>query len=235
MSYSEVVEERDGLRVRLVLDDGPSEPYDDGGSPLLRLKFGDFYSLTRWAGAEQVTEITSYVVDDGIIEAAARWWAEESDVFERYLRAFHGTTEVKWYDSRDGDYAYVTFDTADWRAEMGLTDEYLASHAGIVLADMTEWRAYVEGDVYGYVVERLAPVVDQDDLTYARETLGGDARYDDVVTLAEGRAGIACAEGVGVWVEVEDGSLWGLYGTDYAVKAAYEAFDAELAEIVASR
>jgi hypothetical protein len=37
---------------------------------------------------------------------------------------------------------------------LGLTDEYLAEHPDVDPAGMGEWKAYCEGEVYGYVVER---------------------------------------------------------------------------------
>ena len=147
---SEVLEERGDLRVRLVLDDYPAEPYDDGRSPILRL-----YPLRSWGGwrADHIDTIGGYVpaaMDD--IVTAAEKWAGEPDLFGRYLRMFHGTTEVQWYDGRPGggDYIYVTFDTADWRAHHGIGDD----RAGAV--DMDDWRAYCEGDVYGHIIEQRA-------------------------------------------------------------------------------
>ncbi len=143
--------EHPNRRALIVLDTSPTEPYDDGGSPILRLDISRNYGEWR---AEQITSITSHLVDDRIVTAAGRW-GSDTDVFERYLRIFHGTTKVEWHDSRSngGDYVYATFDTAAWREEMGLTDEYVAAHPDINLASMTEWIAYVNGDCYGIVVE----------------------------------------------------------------------------------
>ena len=147
---SDVLETCRDMRVRLVLDNYPAEPYDDGRSPILRL-----YPLRSWGGwrADHIDTIGGYVpaaMDD--IVTAAEKWAGEPDLFGRYLRMFHGTTEVQWYDGRPGggDYIYVTFDTADWRQH-----HQIEPHQHDVI-DMTEWRAYCEGDVYGYVIEQRA-------------------------------------------------------------------------------
>lgn len=184
-------------RVRIVRDnDFPSEPYNDGGSPILRLH------PSSWSGewdAEQITSITSHVIDSAIEKAAAHF-GREPDRFERYMRIFHGTTDVKWWDSRGnggGDYVYVTFDTADWRTEVGLTDEWIAQHADHFtkngIANMDEWRSYVEGDTYGIVVEEL--------VTWHADAMRG--RLDLPITKT-------------VWEHVD--SVWGFYGLSEYVK-----------------
>ena len=145
---SEILETRGDLRVRLVRDDYPDEPYDDGHSPILRL-----YPLRSWGGwrADHIDTIGGHTpAGIGEIVTAAEKWAGNPDLFGRYLRMFHGTTEVQWYDGRqDGaDYVYVTFDTADWREHHQIAPEQRE------VIDMSEWRAYCEGDVYGYVIEQ---------------------------------------------------------------------------------
>ena len=193
--YSETVEEEAGLRVRIIIEEGPSEPYDDGSSPLMRYRRDRTYG--GWH-AEQI-EMTSHRVHPNIISALAKW-GDDDDLFERYLRAFHGTTQVVWWDHPDGgDPRYVTFDTAVWRDEMGLTAEHLAKNPDIKVASMGEWRSYVEGDVWGYVVEKCVtwkPV---------------DVDADEDVSMQ-------------TWEQVKDYSLWGLYGREYAEEAAREAF-----------
>lgn len=183
----EVLETRGKLRVRLVLDEYPEKPYDDGRSPIIRLDY-----LSGWR-AEAVSDIGGYVpaAIDSITAAAARWGGEP-DLFERYLRIFHGTTEVEWYDRRGGGGSvYVTFDTTDWREHHGIND----GRTGAI--DIGEWRAWCEGDVYGYVVEELA--------TWRRtDNESGDERQ--------------------TWEERE--SLWGLYGREYAEQSAREGFSA---------
>lgn len=189
---SEVLDQRDGLRVRLVPDEYPGEPYDDGRSPILRL-----HPLRWWGGwrAEYIDTIGGYApaaIND--IVTAAQKWAGEPDLFERYLRMVHGTTEIEWYDSRpgSGDYVYVTFDTADWRAHHGLPDQPTGN------IDMSDWRAYCEGDVYGYLIEERA--------TWHR--------------VDDGNSSPSTRES---WEQID--SWWGFYGHDYAEDTAIERFN----------
>lgn len=197
---SETVIERDGLRVRIDSDTYPEPPYNDGGTPLLRV------SSSRYGEApEQVTEITPYVLPDEIIKAARHFLFDLGDEakFERYLRIYHGTTSIKWWgDSRATDYNYVTFDTAAWREELGLTDQYLTDHAELFksdIANMDEWIAYVTGEVYGVVIEEL--------VTWVRF-------HGDGVTVFDTRQ---------EWELVD--SCYGFYGYEYAVESAKEQFD----------
>lgn len=138
-NYIETLAENATHRVMLAPDESPSEPDNDGSTPLIRLDYG----LDGWH-AEQVTSITSYVVPSEIVTAVQRCWVSH-DLFDRYLRVWHGTTDVIWWHS--GDFWYVTFDTADWREAMGLPLD------AVVPVSMDEWQAYCEGDVYGLVLE----------------------------------------------------------------------------------
>lgn len=192
MGYSEVVETRGKLRVRLVLDEGPSEPYDDGGSPIIRIDRRSGRYTDRWE-AEQVTATTSYVLDERIVSAARKFGPGQT--FERYLRIFHGTTCFVVYDSHESSYWYATFDTADWRQKLELTDEWLDLHPDTrgQLANMDEYKAWCEGDVYGWVVER-------------ETTWHKDGDPEQTMTT---------------WEDVE--SCWGYYGREYGEQAAREA------------
>lgn len=188
MYPDEVLEERDGLRVVLVYDDDSGGPYNDGSTPLYRIIPGP------WR-AEQITSATSYVTP-AELDRAVQLWANDLDMLKRFLRIFHGTTSFEAWDSRGnggGDYVYVTFDTAHWREAMGLTEP------GAVIADMNEWRCWVEGEVYGYQVE---------------------ASVD--WNRADGQPGE-----MATWEEVT--ACYGFYGLDYAQQEARAAFEAELA------
>jgi len=139
MGYSEVLEtSNDGrFRVRLVLDEFADEPYDDGASPLLRLEYRHGYR------AEHVMTGSRPADADGCVEAAAERWGTDFELLEKYLRAYHGATKVETWHS--GDYWYVTYDPAAWR-------EWAGAPEGS--ADMSEYRAWCEGDVWGYVVDK---------------------------------------------------------------------------------
>lgn len=144
MSHEEILEtSEDGrFRVKLVLDEWPDEPYDDGQSPLIRIE------RTSYGIRAEHIMATGRPLDDDehVEEAIARWGTPSSPdwrLVEKYLRAFHGVTKIEtWYS---GSYWYVTYDPARWREHVGAPE-------GSV--DMSEWRAYVEGDVWGWVVEK---------------------------------------------------------------------------------
>lgn len=213
---NEILDAAGDFRVIIENDDAsPDKPYFDGGSPLLRFE----YRYYPWS-CEQETEITSYVVDSSIIEAAERFGAgRERKMFERYLRIFHGATTIVWHESRD--YLYCTFDTAAWREAMGLTPEHLAKHPDIELADMDEFIAWLNGEVYGYAVQRREVHVQGRHEAAAREELGNVA-YDAVMARA---SELAAAEDSYEWETVD--SCSGFYGyTDYLKGEALAAFKA---------
>lgn len=188
--YEEILEtSEDGrFRVKLVLDEYPDEPYDDGQSPLLQI---DTHGYDHQA--THVMATGRPLDDDDAVEYAVRHWqtcpADSSwRLFEKYLRAFFGVTTIEtWYS---GLYWYVTYDPARWREHTGAPE-------GSV--DMSEWRAYCEGDVWGYVVQKR--------VTWHTD----DPGYDD-----EDR-----------WEDTEE-SCWGFYGSDgengkYLRESALEA------------
>jgi hypothetical protein len=142
MSYEEILETApDGrFRVKLVLDDYPDEPYDDGQSPLMRID-RDGRDTAHVMATGRPLDADSYVE-----EAVARWggpYSRDWPLVEKYLRAYHGVTKIETWHS--GSYWYVTYDPAAWR-------EYVGAPEGSV--DMSEYRAYCEGDVWGWVVEK---------------------------------------------------------------------------------
>lgn len=199
MSYSEVLETRGGYRVRLALDEDAQEPDDDGQSPLLRIDPGRLCTVTAHVSPGS----RPHDLDERVEQAAAHLFdtyrqAKAQEILGRWLRAYLGVTATEWYWS--DSYWYVTYDSADWRAWAGAPE-------GSV--DMSDYRAWVNGEVYGYVIEKqitwraVNPVTD--DPAYAE--------YPDRVT----------------WEEIEDGgSSWGYYGHEWAEQAAREAFEAEL-------
>lgn len=172
------------FRVRLILDEYPDEPYDDGQSPLLRIDRGQ---------ADHVMATGRPLDDDARIEEAAERWGPPSSgdwpLFEKYLRAYYGVTAIETWFS--GSYWYVTYDPAAWRDHVG-------APAGSV--DMSEYRAWCEGDVWGWAVER--------DVTWRRDD-------DPDATMH-------------TWETVD--SCFGYYGSDgangdYLKSCALEAFD----------
>lgn len=172
MSYDEILDtSEDGrFRVKLVADEYPDEPYDYGQSPLMRLDYGHY----GWP-AEHVMTGGRPTEADAYVEAAAARWGPDFDLLEKYLRAYHGATKVETWHS--GSYWYVTYDSAAWR-------EWAGAPEGS--ADMSEYRAWCEGDVWGWVVEK--------NVTWHAD----DPDYGDMAT----------------WEHVD--SCWGYYGSDGA-------------------
>lgn len=172
MSYSEVLEtSADGrYRVKLVLDECPPEPYDDGQSPLMRLDYRHGWSAEHVMATGRPLDMDEYV------EAAAERWGTDFDLLEKYLRAYHGATKVEAWHS--GSYWYITYDPAAWREHVGAPEGS---------ADMSEYRTWCEGDVWGYVVEKR--------VTWRTD----DPGYED-----EDR-----------WEDTGD-SCWGYYGSEGA-------------------
>ena len=146
----EVLEERDGYRVRLEQDPYAEEPYDEGSSPVLRLELLGYVSGSSRYGAKHV-DSGKWKRDkiDSAVEYAAERLAGRYDkvdtlvMLERYLRALFGVTKVEAYES--GDYLYVAYDPAAWREEVG------APEGSVSLA---EYKAWVEGDVWSWVIEK---------------------------------------------------------------------------------
>lgn len=147
MSYSETLETKGDYRVRLVADECPDEPYDDGQSPLMRLDHTSY----GWI-AEHIMATGRPLDNDGFVENAAMCWGTDFRLLEKYLRAFHGATKVETWHS--GSYWYITYDSAAWREHVGAPEGS---------ADMSEYRAWCEGDVWGWVVEKRVTWTTGDD------------------------------------------------------------------------
>lgn len=145
--YTETIHETERYRVNLSLDIDGNAPYNDGGTPIIAL---DFYDHKGGWEAVQIDQITGYELDSDILAACGRCAAGSGlDIFERWLRVNYGITSLITYRDRHGT-LYISFDPADWRDEMGIDDEYAKTHP---VADMTEWIAYVNGDVWGLLIE----------------------------------------------------------------------------------
>ena len=150
--------------------------------------------------AEHVMATGRPLYDDERIEEAAQRWGSPSGndfrLFEKYLRAYHGTTEIETWHS--GSYWYVTYDTAAWRAYAELDQPGAAGHI-----DMDEYKAWCEGDCWGYAVERNVTWQRTDDPGQTMQT----------------------------W-ETED-SCWGFYGSDYVRQEALAAYESTVSQAIA--
>jgi len=138
----EVIEERDGYRVCLKIEEGPEEPYDDFQSPLLRIDPHTFKVEHIQTGNARPTDD-----DERIEEAVSHWGTTPADsdwkLFEKYLRAYYGVTQIVTYRSQD--YWYVTYDSKSWRDAVGASEGS---------ANLGEYKAWIEGEVYYWVIEK---------------------------------------------------------------------------------
>jgi len=195
MSYSEILKEENNFRVKLINDEYASEPWDDGHSPLIRIE-------RRYSESAEHVMVGSRPTgdDDRIAEAAARWsHPGDHAKFEKYLRAYYAVTQVKWYGPNDAtDSTYVSYDTAAWREYVGAPEKSV---------NMDEWISYLEGDVYGYRVERKVHVYQDKRIHSGDDFRTESTEYDE-------------------WEEVD--SCWGFYGHEYATEAAEEALSEAL-------
>lgn len=132
------------LRIRTERDDAPAKPYDDGGFPIWRIEHGNYGGR-----AVQETDITSYVtpgaLDHGITGMLERDESADKDLLARYLRIFWGVTFTAWWHS--GNYWYVTCDPADWRQEVGVTDD-ITAREDYAANPFEEFESWVKGNVH---------------------------------------------------------------------------------------
>jgi hypothetical protein len=147
--YERIIKEEGDLRVKIVLDECPSEPFNDGGCPVIRVDSD--YPSARF----EHTGYGSYY-DPGFDPESvlARLedtfgWREAIEVFERYVRIFHEGSVATYHLGWSREYGYVAFTTRTLARAWGIADD-----RPVPEAELNEWRAYVEGDVWGYVVER---------------------------------------------------------------------------------
>jgi hypothetical protein len=137
--YLDIVEERDGYRVRLEYDDSPEQPYDDGATPIFTVERSG-YGRSVEAFNKQAEPYVSAVA-----EILDRF---DLETLERFVKIFYGAIKLDsfWSDGIRGH--YVAFDTEEWREKVGAPVESLAKENYL-----SEVQAWAEGDVYGYLVE----------------------------------------------------------------------------------
>lgn len=201
MAYRDMLEETDNLRVYLQPDMDADQPYDAGSPPILRIESG--YGYLR---VEHIDSGDRPHDHDDAIESAVTHWAatpsrDEWRLFEKYLRAYFGTTKIDTYYS--GEYWYVAYDTNQWIRSIGFDDKVAprADYSGKNNYNfLTEIEAWVNGEVYGYVVERK---------------VSGHKVYDDERD----------DENFEQWEHID--SCFGFYGYEYAKEEALAAFEAE--------
>jgi hypothetical protein len=205
--YEEILDERNGYRVKIVLDEYGDTPYDCSQSPLLRIDIGSYCNGNPTF--VDTSEMRSHQEDEYILNAINHWATSPADrdwkLFEKYLRAYFGVTIIETWASQD--YWYITYNSKEWRKSIG--------YDGVVAPEdddnpakpsMEEYRAWCEGECYLYVVEK--------DVEWRKV----DPTTDDPDYL----------DTMHTWETVD--SCGGFYGDEYVKEAAMEAFVAEAGE-----
>jgi hypothetical protein len=144
--YSEVVEESGDYRAKIIVDSDAQKPDWDGQAFVLQTDSSHYASIK----AEAFTDHAEPFVD-AFNRLSDLYYGNgyQYEVFERYLRIFHGATKVDSYNvGVTREYGYVAFDTAAWREEMGVSDSFKDED---ILHDV---RAWAEGDVWGVGLEK---------------------------------------------------------------------------------
>lgn len=142
------------FRAKVMRDEYPNEPEHDFGYPILRLDTHAYSTSVETTGYGSVSAFNDgvragaeYALSKFICEFGG---SDGFDVFDRWLRIFHGGSAISWSSYGYTDYVYVAYDTRAMRESWGCTGEALETSE----PDMIEWRSYVEGEVYGIDVER---------------------------------------------------------------------------------
>lgn len=188
--YLDIVEESDGYRVRLEPDSDPTEPSDsDAMVPVLRI------DSDGWGKSAEAFNNQANGFEDAFNHFAESASGRTLEVFERFVRIFHGATKVEtWNVGISNEYGYLGFDTAEWRETVGAPLDRLKAED--YLEEVRDWAT---GEVYGYIVEKQF---------HYTKTYLEDPDYNEEDTE---------------WSEVEDGSCWGLVGRNWAEQAARDA------------
>jgi len=151
--------ETENSRLVLRYDDWYNgEPYDDGSTPIVAAETSRFYN-DGLRMVKQITTITSYRLPEDIVAALA-YYGREYNVdraeylWARYLRLWHDNGDNVPAMVRD-ECRYYAIAPKHWREQMGLTDEYLASHPDVrnTFPNFGEYKDYLVGDVYYATLE----------------------------------------------------------------------------------
>lgn len=208
---SEIIEERGEYRAVIDIDIYPDEPENEYGCPVLRVEpsgYGGGLVTSTGYGSE------SYKRDgirQGGIDAlqhfvSSHGWSDGIDIFERWVRIFHGGTVTRWSDRRWDSPTYVAYSTpAMARDAWGADDDQLRDHPEWYAADLDEWAAYCEGEAYLVTVERKV----------LQRTEHVTLTDNDLLDASEHET----------WLDIE-GPVGGYYGEKRAREAAIEMLDA---------
>lgn len=208
--YDTIIEERGEYRAKTVLDRYPHEPEFDNGCPVLQVEpsgwGGGTVSFTGYGRDSYNLDGIDVSAEDALQHFVSEFgWGKGIEVFTRYVAIYHGGQVVTHVGRGWREPTYVAYTTEKMaRVAWGQSEPYLLT------ADISEWAAYVEGDVYGVVIERKVNL-----FTEVTTTEGDLVRHEEDED----------------WEEVE--SCWGYYGEKYAEQAAREELALYAPEVAA--
>lgn len=187
---SETLETTEDGRFRVVLEQDTDSGVPEGGSA------GHVYRCERGTvdllGTDYDTDREAGSIRHAMVDALSRF-GRDWDLVTRYLRMWHDVVALDYLSRDYGEIVgIVTRDLAEsWGCDVDT-----------VTPELTEWEAWADGDVYGYVIEE-------------RVALSGHTSTGRGYRLER-----ECWE----TVDYDDSALWGLYGREYAEEAAREAW-----------
>jgi hypothetical protein len=137
------------FRATVVRDEYPDAPDWDLQAAVIRIEYG--YSRRYVEGMNPEGKNFEDKLEEFMNRSGRGVWAD-LEMFARYLRIFHGTSDFRQFHSYSyqDSTVYVAFDSAAMVKEWGCTET--PDEAAKGTAD--EWQAYIDGDVYVIQIER---------------------------------------------------------------------------------
>ncbi len=203
-THTDVVEERGEYRATITIDTSPEQPENDFGCPVLRVEpsgYGGGLVTSTGYGSHSAKQdgLKAGGIDALQHFVSSHGWSDGIDIFGRYLAIFHGGSIKRRSGQQWDDPTYVAYVT-----ETMVRDAW-GNTGPVPPAELKEWQAYCEGEVYGVAVERR--------LLKRTEYVTMDDHHPVDADEAE------------VWFEVGDTVVFGYYGEKWAREAALEALD----------
>ena len=203
-TYTDVVEERGEYRAVITIDTSPDKPENDFGCPVLRVEssgYGGGLVTSTGYGSHSAKQdgIPAGGIDALQHFVSSHGWSDGIDIFGRYLAIFHGGSIKRRSGQQWDDPTYVAYVTERMvRDAWGFTGPVPA-------AELDEWAAYCEGEVYFVTVQRR--------LIRRTEFVTFDDRHPVEAFETE------------EWWDEPDSTVGGYYGEQWAREAALEALD----------
>lgn len=200
MSDLDVMVQEGSLRVRLVPEDCREQPDWDGQSYVWGINSSYYRTDVTHLHSDGAYGKNKNVPSvHHALVDAFARWGHDLDTVERYVRMFYDVVSFDFIQPYNDPYIYLAITTRDLAVSWGCEPDAETVRQS-AKDTLDSWRQYAEGDVYGYVVE-------------SRVRWTNDQNDDEMDT----------------WEGTEDGSLWGLYGREYAESEARGALADEAA------